>query len=305
MNAQDVIEALEKSEGPHRKDGKLFCPFEGCGYNGKKHFLQRKHLKQHLLKVHTKKTFKCPLCGKAFSTENFLLAHERQCGKKFNCFECGWQFNSREALLTHAKRRGHTFEEPAVRITVKDAKLEPKERKTEQVDQSVQTTPPSTQPKRKSTQTTQTSGEKVKKSKTLISETETSSGSPRLMDNSCQTTGFPTSMVDFFDDSLSIFPGHFDGSLCDMETQTDGKLLYSQTNTVASESDPLLYSHIYTQTYEEDILSELGLTDVQTQTTACPPTEFQDFLVSTETQTSFTQCLEEEMASFTTTYTQT
>lgn len=69
-------------------------------------------------------------------------------------------------------------------------------------------------------------------------------------------------------------------------------------------------SHMYTQTCD-DLLNELGLSDIQTQTN-CPSTEspnhncgvkltstatstnpciHDELLVSTETQTSFTQCL--------------
>uniref|UniRef100_A0A1B0DE24 Uncharacterized protein n=1 Tax=Phlebotomus papatasi TaxID=29031 RepID=A0A1B0DE24_PHLPP len=192
-------QSVEKSE-----DGKLFCQIAECSYAEKKHFQKRKHLKQHLLKVHAVKKFKC-VCSRAFSTKNFLLAHERQCGKEFKCYECDWRFNSREALLTHARRKNHKFE------------FEKK-----------------------------------------------------------------------------IVPATF------TETQTEGRILNTHRT---SRLDPLLYSHMYTQTCDE-MLSELGLSDVQTQTT-WPPPDLQDFLVSTETQTSFTQCLEEEMASFTTTHTQT
>ncbi|XP_059608106.1 ATM interactor [Phlebotomus argentipes] len=277
-------------------NGKLFCPFVNCNYNGDKHFLQRKHLKQHLLKVHTAKNYKCDQCRKAFSTQNFLMAHVRQCGKEFKCSECEWVFKSREALLTHARRRGHRFEEVTDVKLPEKVKLMPKE-SPQKADQCVQTTssnPTSPAAKRKFTQTTQTSAKRARSDRSPPD-------SPKLTDNSSQTPELSASMMDFFDDSLSIFPGHFDGSQCSTETQTDRRLPYSQSSRTSG-ADPLL-CHMYTQTCDE-ILSELGLSDVQTQTT-WPPSEFQDFLVSTETQTSFTQCLEEEIASFTTQHTQT
>lgn len=279
----------------------MFCQIAGCSYAEKKHFQKRKHLKQHLLKVHAAKKFTC-VCGKAFSTKNFLLAHERQCGKEFKCYECDWLFNSREALLTHARRKNHNFEfekkiVPAALFKIKILPKKSSKTATDQVHQSVQTAENHPK-KRKLTQTTQTTKKEVKKMKTTATETQTPVENSRT-NNSSQTTKTP-SMVDFFDDSLSIFPGNFDGSLCSTETQTEGRILNTHRT---SRLDPLLYSHMYTQTCDE-ILSELGLSDVQTQTT-WPPPDLQDFLVSTETQTSFTQCLEEEMASFTTTHTQT
>lgn len=90
------------------------------------------------------------------------------------------------------------------------------------------------------------------------------------------------------------------GGLCDIETQTEK----FSTNIL----DQMLYSHMHTQTCDE-FLSELGLSDIQTQTnlpddkdglgessdqnaygiTTSGPHD--EMLVSTETQTSFTQCL--------------
>ncbi|GAB0089464.1 hypothetical protein DMENIID0001_040070 [Sergentomyia squamirostris] len=297
MNVERGMKTVQKNKA-NTCLGTFFCPVTECNHHLKNPFKQQKHLKQHTLKVHTVKKFKCLTCGKKFSTNPFLMAHERQCGKEFKCLECGWVFKSREALLMHGKRKGHKFEDvPGKTIPESGEKrLLPKEspKKTEQVHQSVQTIDESD--KRTFTQTTQTCNDSRERLEATTS------------DSSSQTT-FPKTPPSsyMFDDSLSIFPGSFDGSLCNMETQTDCKnMSYSQNSQAvgtSSSADPLLYSHTYTQTCDE-ILSELGLTDVQTQTT-WPPSEFQDFLVSTETQTSFTQCLEEEMAKFTTSYTQT
>ncbi|XP_061386885.1 zinc finger protein 148 [Musca vetustissima] len=102
--------------------------------------------------------------------------------------------------------------------------------------------------------------------------------------------------------------------LRDIETQTEPPLLTdNQSNENQNYLDQMLAAaqsaHMYTQTCD-DFLSELGLADIQTQTnwpspqrnveeklqytstaTSTNPCIHDELLVSTETQTSFTQCL--------------
>lgn len=88
------------------------------------------------------------------------------------------------------------------------------------------------------------------------------------------------------DDSLSYFGSeNFNAGLCHIETQTEYRL-FQENITESNNSDHLdqmLYNNMHTQTCDE-ILSELGLADIQTQTN-WPVTDYSDLLVSTETQT--------------------
>ncbi|XP_037032702.1 ATM interactor [Bradysia coprophila] len=88
------------------------------------------------------------------------------------------------------------------------------------------------------------------------------------------------------DDSLSYFGSeNFQTELCHNETQTEYRLFQENINesTSSDQLDQMLYSNMHTQTCDE-ILSELGLADIQTQTN-WPVTDYSDLLVSTETQT--------------------
>lgn len=84
------------------------CPAEGCKYavESTKYFSKLRFLKQHYLKCHSQKSFKCQKCSKGFSTLTYLRVHSKACGKKFIC-SCKWEYTSREALLTHCKRKSH------------------------------------------------------------------------------------------------------------------------------------------------------------------------------------------------------
>lgn len=98
--------------------------------------------------------------------------------------------------------------------------------------------------------------------------------------------------------SLHYFTvNNFNAGLCHIETQTD--LLFDEQNMGSSDMDPLL-CHMHTQT-SDDILTELGLADIQTQTN-WPHDECNDIFVSTETQTCFDSHLIMDNIS---TYTQT
>lgn len=86
------------------------------------------------------------------------------------------------------------------------------------------------------------------------------------------------------DSNLHYFTvSNFNAGLCHIETQTDLFPL-DETNINSNEMDPLL-CHMHTQT-SDDILRELGLSNIQTQTNwgneVC-----NDLFVSTETQTCF------------------
>lgn len=85
--------------------------------------------------------------------------------------------------------------------------------------------------------------------------------------------------------SLHYFTvNNFNAGLCHNETQTD-LLSFEESNIGGSDMDPLL-CHMHTQT-SDDILTELGLADIQTQTN-WPNDECNDIFVSTaETQTCF------------------
>lgn len=84
--------------------------------------------------------------------------------------------------------------------------------------------------------------------------------------------------------SLHYFTvNNFNAGLCHIETQTD-LLAFEEPNMGTSDMDPLL-CHMHTQT-SDDILTELGLADIQTQTN-WPHDECHDIFVSTETQTCF------------------
>lgn len=89
------------------------------------------------------------------------------------------------------------------------------------------------------------------------------------------------------DDSMLYFGSeNFHTGLCHIETQTEYNKLFQENITESTNSDQLdqlLYSNMHTQTCDE-ILSELGLADIQTQTN-WPVNDYSDLLVSTETQT--------------------
>lgn len=86
------------------------------------------------------------------------------------------------------------------------------------------------------------------------------------------------------DSNLHYFTvSNFNAGLCHIETQTD-LFPFDEANINSNEMDPLL-CHMHTQT-SDDILTELGLSNIQTQTNwgneVC-----NDLFVSTETQTCF------------------
>lgn len=127
--------------------------------------------------------------------------------------------------------------------------------------------------------------------------------------------------LNFVEDSLMYFGSEtFQADLCHIETQTEFNQFFHTNTTTTSVSDTsapnleavcattiatqatdhldqMLYSHMHTQTCDE-ILSDLGWTDIQTQTNWAP-TDYSELLVSTETQTSFSACLLENPSTYT------
>ncbi|XP_020293511.1 uncharacterized protein LOC109859564 [Pseudomyrmex gracilis] len=96
-----------------KENVRYHCPMQSCVYalNSQRYFNTMKYLKQHYLKVHAEKNYKCDCCNdKSFSTASAKEAHMRICGTKFTC-SCSKSYNTYEALLTHAKRSLHTITE--------------------------------------------------------------------------------------------------------------------------------------------------------------------------------------------------
>lgn len=85
------------------------------------------------------------------------------------------------------------------------------------------------------------------------------------------------------DTSLNHFTvSNFNSGLCHIETQTELMAFGGSVSNSNNDMDPLL-CHMHTQTSDE-ILTELGFTDIQTQTN-WPNVDYNDLFVSTETQT--------------------
>lgn len=116
---------------------------------------------------------------------------------------------------------------------------------------------------------------------TWIESDEIDNENSNLINNSSQTTNNLNNMS-YLEDSISCFANQFDSNLCNNQTQTD------RIESMSYDLDQLdpYYNNMHTQTCD-DFLSELNLSDIQTQTNW----SYQDLLVSTETQTSFSACL--------------
>ncbi|XP_075161592.1 uncharacterized protein LOC142234354 [Haematobia irritans] len=280
------------------------CPELNCIYQfGKekgKHFKNMKYLRQHYQKVHLSKDFVCDDCGKAFSLESQLKKHKRDvCGKKFACRECGWPYESLEALLTHGKRKGHNVKD-VIMITKMDRV---KVQKDVQVDNKIT----NNKLERKGCEETKSKLLIDNDMNVIIHSPEQNVGSSHTSAG-VQTDCFVQLTDDATNQELSNALDEIHSFLRDIETQTEPFL--SSANENQNYLDQMLAqsSHMYTQTCD-DFLSELGLADIQTQTHwPSPPRHVDDklqftstatstncihdeLLVSTETQTSFTQCL--------------
>uniref|UniRef100_A0A1B0A2D6 C2H2-type domain-containing protein n=1 Tax=Glossina pallidipes TaxID=7398 RepID=A0A1B0A2D6_GLOPL len=264
-----------------------YCPEDNCVYRyGSlvgKHFKTIKYLKQHYQKVHMPKDFSCTKCGKTFIKESQLRVHQQElCGKKFVCKVCTSTYDSIEALLTHGKRKGHAVRD-VVPLKKNDCRVPTKSLKLGK--------------------------HSIIKKDRQRDEPKDKSNAKLLCATSVQTDTFVG------DESIAPVLAHTNLDdinllLKDIETQTEPFMNNSSDNN--SYLDPMLAqsSHMYTQTCDE-FLSELGLSDIQTQTnwpspsrdspgdtvqfistaTSTNPYVHDELLVSTETQTSFTQCL--------------
>ncbi|XP_013113487.1 zinc finger protein 148 [Stomoxys calcitrans] len=281
------------------------CPELNCIYQfGKekgKHFKNMKYLRQHYQKVHLSKNFVCEDCGKAFSLESQLRKHKKDvCGKKFACRECGWPYESLEALLTHGKRKGHNVKE-VIMITKMDSAKATKDMR--QVEKS-----------NKPFEQDKLAG--VKDSVMINNELNSTPAlhlNPQSICSSQISAGVQTDCFSEMTDAatsqdLSNALDEIHSLLRDIETQTEPFLAAANENQNYLDQMLAQSSHMYTQTCDE-FLSELGLADIQTQTHWPSPQRHVDdklqftstatstncihdeLLVSTETQTSFTQCL--------------
>ncbi|XP_050294757.1 uncharacterized protein LOC126734943 [Anthonomus grandis grandis] len=66
-----------------------------------------KCLRQHYLKVHTEKTFKCISCLKCFPSRSILIDHQKFCQTHFQCLECNASYSCYFTLKTHSRRKKH------------------------------------------------------------------------------------------------------------------------------------------------------------------------------------------------------
>ncbi|XP_065360400.1 PR domain zinc finger protein 15 [Calliphora vicina] len=272
----------------------FYCPEHKCVYNydkpQSKHFKNFKYLRQHYQKVHLSKDFVCEECKKSFATETQLKKHQKEmCGKKFVCNDCQWSYDSMEALLTHGKRKGHNVKEIIMAVKKNVGKMAIKPLK------------------------------KINKEE-LPAEIPKQQVAKEIQVDFCPKLVCATSVqTDFLNDlhetnsnqDLSNALDEIHSLLRDIETQTEPFLSSTSTEN-HNYLDQMLAqsSHMYTQTCD-DFLTELGLSDIQTQTnwpspnphnetgnvqftstaTSTNPCIHDELLVSTETQTSFTQCL--------------
>ncbi|CAF1063295.1 unnamed protein product [Brachionus calyciflorus] len=91
-------------------DCKYHCPKEGCKYNGER-FLPTFHsLKNHFIRMHAAKSFKCVKCYKEFSIKSEMERHETNCGKLLKCTQCGVGYSTLAALHKHVKNKNHVQE---------------------------------------------------------------------------------------------------------------------------------------------------------------------------------------------------
>ncbi|MGH0122335.1 UNVERIFIED_CONTAM: hypothetical protein FKN15_055095 [Acipenser sinensis] len=122
---------------------KLYCcPMEGCPRGPNRPFSQFSLVKQHFMKMHAEKKYKCAKCSNSYSTEWDLKRHSEDCGKLYQC-TCGCPYACRAALLSHIYRTGHEIPAEHRYPPVKKRKMEgslggaPKQKPNEQMFQIV------------------------------------------------------------------------------------------------------------------------------------------------------------------------
>lgn len=286
-------------------------------------FSSKKLLKQHFLKVHATKNVACKKCDRKFSTNSLKMQHERACGKLFQCMDCDLSYTSRECLLTHCRRKNHKVpahvperrkklaQSMAVNHT-KQVFIKPKIF-TEADIKAILHNPANVKNQRKvlnrkplkTSKGTQTELNDFDNSTKVNRITQTVSTRCDIQDiskplekyknldltdeesNTISSHTFKNlNSMSFVeeDSSLSCFV-NTNSSLCHIETQTE-LITRQNTNSIDSgrEMDPLL-CHMHTQTSDE-ILTELGLADIETQTN-WPNDDYGELFVSAETQTCF------------------
>ncbi|KAK6480008.1 ATM interactor [Huso huso] len=103
---------------------KLYCcPMEGCPRGPNRPFSQFSLVKQHFMKMHAEKKYKCAKCSNSYSTEWDLKRHSEDCGKTYRC-TCGCPYACRAALLSHIYRTGHEIPAEHRYPPVKKRKME-------------------------------------------------------------------------------------------------------------------------------------------------------------------------------------
>lgn len=258
--------------------------------------------------------FICINCNgqKSFATESLLRAHQANCGQSFICKVCGYSYGSREALLTHTKRKNHGYEELLMSknskrkateipldVPVKAVKGSAKSSIQVQTEQPEDEICAADDMAVKKSQTTQTDINPPDLAAKSECSTQTATSSSRVsiesvnastMDNYCQTN---LEQFNYFEDnSLTCFGNVTVASNASSEsvtcvcTETQTDLIYDEMFPNEDRTDPMLYSHMYTQTCD-DIFSDLALSTIETQTSWGDG--LGEFLVSTETQTNLMQ----------------
>ncbi|CAH0598675.1 unnamed protein product [Chrysodeixis includens] len=71
----------------------------------KKTFLSNWNLRNHYIRVHAPKDFKCPECPRSYGSAAYLAAHKSESHCTVVCSECGKTFHNRHTLKMHEK--GH------------------------------------------------------------------------------------------------------------------------------------------------------------------------------------------------------
>lgn len=278
------------------------CPEQDCVYhesegesNGKNCFTQLKHLKQHFRKVHKNKDFQCSNCDKGFPDDFALKRHAKICGYQFYCGICGLKYKNNQSLVHHVKQKGHQFTmsvfDDSLNNSPTSSSKEKDRLKAHQASQTDHIVRKSNKKRGGVSQMTQTS-RICKKAKTSSSK-ESSLLTQRQEVAATQTLPIDLNILDdpllmYTDNSSQT--GHdlisdilnMDSKLCHTETQTENRLLF--TDSIEKNiSDPLLFNNMHTQTSEE-LLADLSM-DTQTQTHWDTEFNFDSYLVSTETQT--------------------
>lgn len=281
---------LEKKKDPNKY---LFhCPVEGCKFHEKfeednpKTFTNLKYLKNHYQNIHLARNVKCNKCEKDFITEGRLKAHLKICGVTFKCPICDIPYNSSIALYIHNKRKHpdtlkkdrrrakkKVAEEisPAQHFIILDFKHPSKDQETQTEGEETET------PSHTETQTDINSTSSILED-LLYSNTYTQTGPPgsEYLHMQTQTEDFSSSISSQTLDSSIL--NTVDAFTTDIQTQTNW---FSMQNI-------------------NDFDFGGGSNNIQTQTNWCGSPcsnsfnaieNIDELLVSTETQTSFTQCL--------------